>query len=426
MKLWEKGVVRVAFIIVGAVILCAIVFFATTFLPLGKVSYPETATVVEVVASTTEPVPLPPAIPLHIPTPDQVKAVYISSWAAGSEKFREPLFKLIDTTEINAVVIDIKDYTGRISFKVNDPELEKTGAVQNRIPDLKEFIDALHDRDIYVIGRISAFQDSHLVKSHPEWAVKNKAGEVWQDYKGVKWLDAAATPVWEYVARIGKESYAQGFDELNFDYIRFPSDGNMKDIVYSWGEGKTRDQTMRAFFEYINKEFATSSAVISADLFGLTTSSADDLGIGQVLEDALVNFDYVGPMVYPSHFGKGFIGLAKPAEHPYEVIKYSMDKAIDKALAIDVSPLKIRPWLQAFDLGATYTPAMIRAQIQATYDSGLTSWMMWDAASIYDVEPYLPKGASPDVIAPLKTKVIPQIISTSTSATASTTVQAGQ
>jgi hypothetical protein len=388
-KLWDNGSARLALIVVAAFIVCALAFFATLFLPIGKISYPETAAVVEV-ASTTE--PAVPAIPAHISTPDSVHAVYMSSWAAGHPKFRAHLFDLIDTTEVNAVVIDIKDYTGRIAYEVEDPEVAKYGSVEKRIPDVKDLISRLHEKNIYVIGRISSFQDSYLVKVHPEWAVKTKAGAVWQDYKGVKWLDAGAKPVWEYVVAIGKDAYVQGFDELNFDYIRFPSDGPMRDISYTWSEGKSRQETMREFFEYVNSQFENHPAVTSADLFGLVTSSNDDLGIGQVLEDALINFDFVAPMVYPSHFGKGYRGIEKPATEPYNVIKFSMESGIAKAIAATTSPQKLRPWLQAFDLGATYTPAMVRAQVQATYDVGLTGWMLWNAGSIYNKDFLVPKS----------------------------------
>jgi hypothetical protein len=293
---------------------------------------------------------------------------------------------------VNAVVFDIKDYSGHISYKVDDPELAKFGSVENRIPDVKEFITSLHAKNIYVIGRISSFQDSYLVGAHPEWAVKTKSGGIWADYKGVKWLDAGAKPVWDYVVAIGNDAYGQGFDELNFDYIRFPSDGNMKDLSYDWSGTNSRESTMRKFFEYLNKQFASSSAVISADLFGLVTSANDDLGIGQVLEDALANFDFVAPMVYPSHFGKGYIGLDKPAKYPYEVVRAAMDRGVSKANHASTTPLKIRPWLQAFSLGADYTPAMVRAQIQATYDAGLNSWMLWNAASVYNKDFFVPKG----------------------------------
>jgi hypothetical protein len=334
---------------------------------------------------------LPEFVVTHIPTPNPLKAVYMTSWAGGNEKFRKHLFDLIDNTEINAVVIDVKDYSGKISFQVTDPELIKIGSAENRIPDIKEFIGKLHDKGVYVIGRISSFQDSYLINIYPESAVKNKVGGIWQDYKGVKWLDPGSEQVWKYLVAIGRESYAVGFDELNFDYIRFPSDGNMQDIVYPWSHDRTRREVMSSFFSYVREQFATSSIPLSIDLFGLTTSADGDLGIGQNLSDALMYFDYVAPMVYPSHFAKGFIGIPKPAEKPYEVIKYSMDQAIMRANLASTSPDKIRPWLQAFDLGAVYTPAMVRAQIQATYDAGLTSWMLWNAGSVYNKEALIPK-----------------------------------
>lgn len=328
----------------------------------------------------------------HIPTPSSVKAIYMTSWAAGNDKFRKRLFDLIEKTEINSVVIDVKDYTGHISFPVDDPDLVKIGSAEKRIPDIKEFIGRLHEKGVYVIARISSFQDSFLINVHPEWAVKTKEGGIWQDRKGVKWLDAGAEPVWKYLVSIGRESYSVGFDELNFDYIRYPSDGNMKDISYAWSDGRTREAVMESFFQYLHGQFASSSIPLSADVFGLTTSASDDLGIGQNLLSFLKYFDYVAPMVYPSHFSNGFMGFAKPAEHPYDVIKYSMDHAVTRAINASTSPEKLRPWLQAFDLGAVYTPAMVQAQIQATYDSGLNSWMLWDAASVYNEEDVAPSA----------------------------------
>ena len=192
--------------------------------------------------------------------------------------------------------------------------------------------------------------------------------------------------------RIAKESYALGFDEINFDYIRFPSDGDMKDISYQYFDKKveTRAQVLKRFYSYLWLELKPLGIPISADLFGLTTSSLDDLGIGQVLVEAAPYFDYIAPMVYPSHFASGYIGLAKPATKPYEVVKDSMTKASARLLAASSTPAKLRPWLQDFDLGATYTAEMVRTQIQATYDSGLTSWMLWDPSNRYTPAALLP------------------------------------
>ena len=423
---------RRASILSGAAVFVAAVLAMVKLLPQSvwpaeHVEYAYTAAVDSFMASTTSTGTTasstatstadltPPFVVTHVSTPNPLKAVYMTSWAAGNAKYRKELFDLVNTTEINAVVIDVKDYTGRISFPVNDPMLQATGAAQDRIPDVKQFIGRLHDKGVYVIARISSFQDSYLINVHPEWAVKTNEGTIWQDYKGVKWLDAGAQPVADYLIAIGKEAYADGFDELNFDYVRYPSDGNLKDIAYSWSNGRKREQVMRDFFAYMHNAFGPAGIPTSVDFFGLTTSAEDDLGIGQVLTDALANFDYVSPMVYPSHFSSGFLGFTKPAEHPYDVVHYAMEHAVQKAVAsttlnpeegnepiASTSPVryektvydqnKLRPWLQAFDLGAIYTPAMVRAQIQATNDNGLMSWMLWNAASEYNPEALIPKG----------------------------------
>lgn len=321
----------------------------------------------------------------HINTPDEVKAIYMSSWVAGTKKLRSDLVDLVDSTELNAIVIDIKDSTGKIAFSVNDPLLVSYNAVENRIPDIYDFIDLLHSKNIYVIGRIAVFQDPQFVKNHPEEAVKKSSDKtlIWKDRNGISWIDAGSQKAWEYTNALAKESYEIGFDEINFDYIRFPSDGNMEDIYYPISEGKIKSEILKSFYEYINQNLKPQGVVISADLFGMTTTNTDDLGIGQILEDALRNFDFVGPMVYPSHFPPNWNGYPKPANKPYEVIHFSMQSAVKKAESIGEPIQKLRPWLQDFNLGATYTAPMVRAQIDATYDAGLNSWMLWDAGNTY-------------------------------------------
>ena len=322
----------------------------------------------------------------HIKTPEKVKALYMSSWVAGTNDFKNSLISMIDETELNAVVIDIKDSTGKISFEVSDPILTKEKSVEKRIPDITSLVNILHSKDIYIIGRIAVFQDPHFIKNHPGSAVKMNTNKeaFWKDRKGISWIDASSPEAWEYILALSKESYKLGFDEINFDYIRFPSDGNMKDIYYPLSDGKNKPEVMKSFYEYLNKNLKGEINIpISADLFGMTTTNTDDLNIGQILEDALRNFDFVAPMVYPSHFPPNWNGHPKPAVVPYEVIQYSMNKGVEKAKAIGESPLKLRPWLQDFDMGATYTKEMVRAQIKATYDVGLTSWMLWNPANKY-------------------------------------------
>lgn len=328
----------------------------------------------------------------HMETPESVKALYMTSWVAGTASIRERLITLIDTTEANAVVIDIKDASGKVSFSIDAEPFITLGSTENRIPNIRELIARLHDMNIYVIGRVAVFQDPYLITKWPEEAVHEKAdpSKLWRDHKGIGWFDAGSQKVWDYVIDIAEESYAVGFDEINFDYIRFPSDGNMQNISFPLSEGKPKPEVLESFFKYVHEHLRVGPhpMVISADLFGMTATNTDDLGIGQVLERAAPYFDFIDPMVYPSHFPNGWNGYKNPAEMPYEVIKITMDKAGDRVEAMGLPRTIIRPWLQDFNLGATYTAEMVAAQIQATYDAGLTSWLMWDPRNNYTKAAY--------------------------------------
>lgn len=387
-----------------AVFLVVAVFLSDSFkslLPTGSMIaavFRSTATSTEELAQTspiTEVITAP--VITHVKTPKQVKAIYMSSWVAGSPEARERLVRLVDASEINTIVIDIKDSTGQIAFDTTDPTVNAEGCIEHRARDIQSFIDRLHKKNVYVIGRVAVFQDPCFVKIHPELAVKTLDGSKnWKDHKGIMWLDAGSKPVWDYVIKIARAGYDIGFDEINFDYIRFPSDGNLRDISFPQSGSTPKTEIVKNFFKYIGSHLHSTSTPeknipISADLFGLVTTSSDDLGIGQVLENALPYVDFVAPMVYPSHFAKTAFNLNTAWDHPYEVIVNSMGRAIERAKAIGEDPLKLRPWLQDFDLGAVYTPEMVRKQIQATYDVGLTSWMMWDASNRYSPTAYLPK-----------------------------------
>jgi hypothetical protein len=342
----------------------------------------------------------------HVETPDAVRGIYMTSCVASSPSLRNNLVKLIDETELNAVVIDIKSFDGHISFMPKSPELARAvGGCFVR--DMQDFIDVLHEKNIYVIGRVAAFQDVLQVRLHPEFAVKKASATStpWTDHKGITWIDASAMPHWNYLVSLAKESYNIGFDEINFDYIRFPSDGNMKDIYYPWSVAKKKSEVMRSFFEYLHEELSTIGMKLSADLFGMTTTNTDDLNIGQLLEHALPNFDYIAPMVYPSHYPSSFLNLGDPNKHVYTVVKYSMDRAVARTVATTTTVAlpnarigtstpaiyakpsfdkdKLRPWLQDNNYPVTYTAQMVRDQIKAAYDAGLDSWMLWNAGNRY-------------------------------------------
>ena len=326
-----------------------------------------------------------PIVVTHIDTPKVVKAVYISAWVAGSPKFRDSIIKMIDETELNAIVIDVKDSTGRVSFDMAVPEVQKEGSIEKRISNVRALTDMLHKKNIYIIGRVSVFQDPYMTKKHPEIAVTKKSdGTVWQDRKGLSFLDPAKKEVHDYILAVAKGAYEEGFDEINFDYIRYPSDGNMKDINYHLATGETRSDNIEKFFKYLSGEMKKEKNIpISADLFGLTTEAMDDMGIGQVWEKALPYFDFLCPMVYPSHYPAGHMGYKNPNAYPYEVINQALVGAIKKTDKVVGDKNKIRAWLQDFDMGTTYTKEMVEKEFKAVYDNGLTSWMLWDPANKY-------------------------------------------
>lgn len=357
------------------------------------------ASTAEVTTVATTAVLPPPAA--HIPTPEAVRAVYMTSWVAGTPSIRKPLLEFIRTSKVNAIVIDVKDYSGKISFHTGDPLIEKMGSEEARVPDMRSLIDELHEAHIYTIARISVFQDPYVAAHMPEIAVRTKEGAVWKDRKGVTWVDPASPEMWEYMVRVARAAETVGFDELNFDYVRFPSDGNMSNISFPvWDEIVPRSDVLENFFAYLDTELADLPVPISLDLFGMTMTNTDDLHIGQVLEKAATHADYIAPMVYPSHYPNGWNNLSNPAEHPYEVIHYAMSEgqrrlqAMRALTASTTSPLygariaELRPWIQDFDLGAEYTADMIRKQQQAVYDAGLDSWMAWDPKNIYIKEAY--------------------------------------
>ena len=408
MTLWGRGSSRVILwkkmklknYLLGGIIVIIVLFFISSFTFSSEVSYNSRSA--EVASSTPE-----LKVVKHLGTPEPLKGIYMTQCVAGTPSFRNKVVKLIEETEINAVVIDIKDYTGTVSFLTGNDEIDKLSGTGCKVSDMQDFVEKLHNKNIYVIGRVTVFQDPLYAKAHPELAVKRKSdGGVWKDRKGISFIDVGAKPFWDYIISISTSSYAVGFDEINYDYIRFPSDGDMKDIYFAHTGTTTKKEMLRQFFEYLDSKLASSGIVTSADLFGMTTTNTDDMNIGQVLEYALLNFDYVSPMVYPSHYPPTFNGWPDPNKVPYEIVKFSMDAAVARANFLHneiasstpnapvlkrINQLQLRPWLQDNDYPVHYTADMVRKQIQATYDVGLTSWMLWDPSNVYTREAILGK-----------------------------------
>ena len=382
MKQWREQTKRHIHYILAGIFLLAAVGVVVLH---GKLSAQVQSEVVIVPVSETVPVsPTVPVIKTHQDIPESVHGIYVSGWVAGTKTSMDRIMALVDSTSINTVVIDIKDATGRLSYQPLDPSLQVLGVGTKRIANLPALIKRLHDKNIYVVGRVAVFQDPYFATVRPESAFKDtRTGTTWHDNKGLAWLRTDDKATWDHTVAIARDAYAQGFDEINLDYVRFPSDGPLA-YLDKTGITKSRPETVRDFFIYMDQEIRGESRIpLSADIFGLASSATGDLGIGQILEYIVPHVDYVAPMVYPSHFAKGTYGIADPAAQPYAVLYRSMSDAIKKMNAIQQNPSKLRPWLQDFDLGAVYTAEMVRAQITATNDAGLTSWMLWDPRTVY-------------------------------------------
>jgi hypothetical protein len=371
----------------------------------------------------------------HVPMPVPLKAIYMTSCVAGTTDFRERLVRLIDETEINAVVLDIKDYSGTISFPPqSDAWKDAWAEARCGTSDMKDFLKYLHEKNIFVIGRITVFQDPFYAEKNPHLAVaKASDGSVWHDRKGLSFIDVGSHDYWDHIIELARESYNIGFDELNFDYVRYPSDGNMKDIAFPnsmKGEyGGDKQANLEAFFKYLNERLDDESLFsgirhentgrekatpwTSVDLFGMTTTNTDDLSIGQVQERAAPYFDFVAPMVYPSHYPNGFLNLGNPNDYPYEVVHHAMKEGarrmvssttpvegfLHERIGTSTPPLytkpvfapdRLRTWIQDFDYGGDYDAEDVRKQIQASYDAGVNSWMIWAPSNIYTKEALLP------------------------------------
>ncbi len=421
-----------------SLVVAASIFAAVTLVPFGlfDVEYDRAASLeameqTDTETQLTETVITPPdnrPVITHVPLPEAVKAIYMTSCVAGTPSFRQKLVKLAQETEINSIIIDIKDYSGTISFPPQS-DAWKPAWQESRCgtADMKELVQMLHDNNLFVIGRITVFQDPFYAPKHPDQAVlRSDQTTVWHDGKGLSFVDVAAKPYWDHIIELSVESYNLGFDELNFDYVRYPSDGNMQDIYFPQSVkgtyGMDKQANLEAFFSYLHQALgdesrfaavrhegtgrASSTPWTSADLFGMTTTNYADLSIGQVQDRAAPYFDFIAPMVYPSHYPNDYLGLGNPNLHPYKIVYHAMKTGVDR-MQSETTPMagflhtrigtstpavykkptftgnKLRTWIQDFDYGGDYDAADVRAQIQASYDAGVNSWMVWAPSNIY-------------------------------------------
>src|SRR5918911_4820032 len=286
--------------------------------------------------------------------------MYMTYFAIGSDDYRQQMYQLLDTTEINAVVIDVKGDYGLLSYRSNLPIAQQIGANDSpTIDDIDGLLRSLHERSAYVIARIDVFKDQMLARNGPraglDVAIKDRrSGQPWVDGENLAWVDGFQPAAWDYNVALAREAIERGFDEVQFDYVRFPTDpppgGSIEDTQYSQPfTEENRVAALKGFLGQAHEAVNAAGAYLGIDTFGYTTWWTDDGGIGQDLEVLAEEVDYFSPMVYPSTFSAGLPGLIPfPAvvQQPYAVVYESLKKAQDK---LSGKRVVIRPWIQYFD-----------------------------------------------------------------------------
>lgn len=324
--------------------------------------------------------PLPPDFkPIRRPQPVKVKGILMTGYTAGGSRF-DDMLALLRRTELNTAVIDIKDERGEISWIPRSPQARMAGAGIPKIQDPAATVRRLKRAGVYVIGRIVTFQDPIMSSVRPDLAIQDLHGGIWKSFKGHGWLDPYSTQAQDYNIALAIEAVELGFQEIQFDYVRFPSDGDTARMWSRYKDERAPHEAIRQFLARARSQIVPRGAYISADMFGLTALVADDLGIGQKLELIAREVDYVSLMLYPSHYNKPEYGIPDPEREPYKTVAVSLR---DAKRRIAGTQAKLRPWLQDFTLRVPYTPAEVRQQIQATNDAGIDEWILWNARNRY-------------------------------------------
>ncbi|MCX7923600.1 MAG: putative glycoside hydrolase [Clostridia bacterium] len=320
----------------------------------------------------------------------KAKGLYLTATSAGARL--DYYIDVANKTEINSYVIDVKNDYGTVTFDSQVPLAKEIGAVEKRF-DADKVIKQLHDNNVYAIARIVCFKDPILANKKPEMAIKNKSGGLYVHNK-MNWVNAYNKQAWQYNIDLAKEALAKGFDEVQFDYIRFP-DGKKSEMVFGDTGGKQRQEIIGEFLAYARQQLP--DAILSGDVFAIIAESPGDTeGIGQVWEEVGKNLDYICPMAYPSHYAPGQIinkvKFPKPDLDPYGVIKQTLLKGKERLAKVEGHKPILRTYLQ--DFSATwigkgnwqyYEDAQVRQQIQGVYDAGYEEWFLWDPMNNYRI-----------------------------------------
>ena len=316
-----------------------------------------------------------------------VRALYVNRFAAQSTRRMRQLIQMADETEINAFVIDMKDEFG-LNYKSSNPAFASNAGTAGSVRDLRGLLDTLRAHKILPVARLVVFKDSVTARNHPDWTIRRQDNSIWRDKQGLAWVNPYHRGLWSYNIGVGEELAKLGFGEIQFDYIRFPEPyPSLPKQVFPGSNGVSKPDVLAAFLEEANTRYDKLGVRTTADIFGLVTSVGGALEVGQWWEKISPTVDVVLPMVYPSHYPRGSLGLASPNADPYNVIRIAITRARERDQKLGITTSEhVRPWLQAFTLGQPhYDASHIREQKRAVYDAGYDGWVLWHPGSKYEI-----------------------------------------
>ena len=328
--------------------------------------------------------------------PVKVKGIYVSGPVAGIAKM-DTLIDLVDQTELNAMVIDIKNDEGKVTYKMQSDQVIELDAGVGYIKDIEELVSKCKEKDIYLIARIVSFRDPYLAEKKPEWAVHTKDGEIFRDKSGLAWVNPYKREVWDYLLEISSQAAEAGFDEVQFDYIRFSTDIMEEEVDYGVeAENVDKIEIITEFTEYMYEKLEPQGVYVAADVFGTVIDNETDQAIvGQDYVQMAQYLDYICPMVYPSHYYSGSYGISIPDAEPYNTIYAAASSSVEELTAVPENECAhVRLWLQSFTASwvpghISYGREQIRAQIKGAYDAGYDEWILWNAGVNYQPESLL-------------------------------------
>ena len=310
--------------------------------------------------------------------PRAIRGLRVSGDKAGDPEVWAQLLDLAANSSVNAFVIDTKDESGWVFRDSDVPLVAESGALNTSfLYDVEQVIADMDALDLYKITRVTTFQDNFVPQVHPEWAIHNEdTGEVWRNAKGIRWLDPTDRDSWEYPLALAVESCELGFDEIQFDYVRFPSDGDITTVQVDGGYNEeVRTTTIQAFLDEAHSRLNPLGCAVAADIFAITLTSDWDEGIGQRPELLSHSIDVLSPMIYTYTYGRGWGGFDDPNDHPVEVVSQALDAGIPRLEGFSI----YRPWIQTWQLNAAEI-----LSVQDVVEDRDLGWMIWSANTLYD------------------------------------------